>query len=393
MSKYDFDTLIDRRGTHSSQWDLMETLFGVSPADGLAMWTADSDYGTAPCVRQVLRDNAEHGVFGYFADYHDYHDAISWWMRTRHGWQVEHDWILSTQGLGNAIALCIDVWSDPGDAIVVFPPVYHEFARKITTAGRVVTACPLARVGDRYELDLEDAQSRLTGKEKFIIWCSPQNPSGRIWTVEELRAVADFAARNGLLLVSDEVHHDLVYPGQTFVPMAVAAPEADDRLVVATAASKTFNIAGQKTGNLIIADATLRAKMEARLRSLDYVANRLGLLMTTAAYSPEGAAWTDAQMAHLDSVRRIFDAGINVIPGARSLPLQSTYLGWVDFAGTGMDFSEIAARVRDIARIAAAPGPQFGAGGEHCIRFTLATSKARVTDAVERLQRAFADLQ
>lgn len=393
MPGFDFDTLTDRRGTHSSQWDYMETLFGVSPKDGLAMWTADSDYGTAPCIREVVREAADHGVFGYFADYRDYHDAISWWMRTRHGWTTENDWILTTQGLGNAVALCIDVWSEPGDAVVIFSPVYHEFARKITTAGRVVTECPLARVGDRYELDLEDAQSRLTGKEKFIIWCSPQNPSGRIWTVAELRAVADFAARNGLLLVSDEVHHDLTYRGQTFVPMAVAAPDARDRLITATAASKTFNIAGQKTGNLIIADARLRGEMAARLRSLDYVPNSLGLRMVTAAYSLEGAAWADAQMAHLDSVRQIFDAGVNAIPGVRSLPLQSTYLGWVDFSGTGMSAAEILSRVHKVARIAAAPGPQFGAGGESFMRFTLATSHARVAEAVERLQKAFADLQ
>lgn len=388
-----FDDIIDRRGTHSSKWDLMEKLFGVSPADGLAMWTADSDYATAPCVRDVVREAAEQGVFGYFGDYSAYADAICWWMRTRHDWQIDPDWILTTQGLGNAIALCIDVWSSPGDAVVIFPPVYHEFAGKIARAGRVVRECPLARVGDRYELDLDDARNRLTGTEKILIWCSPQNPSGRIWSVEELRAVADFAARNGLVLISDEVHHDLVYPGQTFVPMAVAAPEARDRLVTATAASKTFNIAGQRTGNLTIADPNLRSDIAARLRALDSRPNALGVKMVTAAYSPDGATWADAQIAHLDSVRQIFDAGVNAIPGVRSLPLQSTYLAWVDFSGTGMEFDEINARTRDIARIAASPGPDFGTGGESFLRFNLATSHARVAEAVERLREAFADLQ
>lgn len=389
----DFDDVIDRRGTHSSKWDLMETLFGVSPKDGLAMWTADSDYATAPCVREVVREAAEQGVFGYFGDYGDYHDAIGWWMRTRHGWQIDPDWILTTQGLGNALALCIDVWSHPGDAVVIFPPVYHEFASKITKAGRIVRECPLARVGDRYELDLDDAQNRLTGTEKILIWCSPQNPSGRIWTVEELRAVADFAARNNLVLVSDEVHHDLVYAGETFVPMAVAAPEARHALVTLTAASKTFNIAGQRTGNVIIADARLRAAMTARLHALDLAPNGLGVKMVTAAYSPEGAAWVDAQIAHLDANRRLFDTGVNAIPGVRSLPLQSTYLAWVDFSGTGMAFEEFDARVRNTARIAASPGPGFGTGGESFLRFNLATSHARVAEAVERLQKAFADLQ
>ena len=388
-----FDDVIDRRGTHSSKWDLMEKLFGVSPADGLAMWTADSDYATAPCVSDVVRGAAEQGVFGYFGDYSAYTDAICRWMRTRHDWQVESDWILTTQGLGNAIALCIDVWSNPGDAVAIFPPVYHEFAGKIARAGRIVRECPLARVGDRYELDLDDAQNRLTGTEKILIWCSPQNPSGRIWSIEELRAVADFAARNGLVLISDEVHHDLVYPGQTFVPMAVAAPEARDRLVTATAASKTFNIAGQRTGNLTIADRKLRSDIAARLRALDSQPNALGVKMVTAAYSPDGATWVDAQIAHLDSVRQVFDAGVNAIPGVRSLPLQSTYLAWVDFSGTGMQFEEFNGRTRNIARIAASPGPDFGTGGESFLRFNLATSHARVAEAVERLQEAFADLQ
>ncbi len=393
MSRFDFDTFIDRRGTHSSKWDMMETLFGVPAEDGLAMWTADSDYPTAPCVSAAVRAAANVGVFGYFADYGAYNDAIAWWMRTRHGWTIEPDWILTTQGLGNAIALCIDVWSDPGDAVVIFSPVYHEFSRKIERAGRVVTECPLARDGDRYELDLDDAQRRLTGKEKILIWCSPQNPSGRIWTAAELRAVAAFAAQNGLVLISDEVHHDLVYPGETFPPMAVAAPEAAGRMVIATAASKTFNIAGQKTGNLIIPDPKLRADMATRLRALDYSPNALGLKMVTAAYSPDGALWVDAQIAHLDSVRRMFDAGVSAIPGIRSLPLQSTYLAWVDFSGTGMEFDEFNARTRDIARIAASPGPDFGKGGESFLRFNLATTHDRVSEAVERLQRAFADLQ
>ncbi|OYX45006.1 MAG: aminotransferase [Rhodobacterales bacterium 32-67-9] len=388
-----FDDIIDRIGTHSSKWDLMEPRFGVPASDGLAMWTADSDYPTADCVRDVVRAAADLGIFGYFGDYGDFHEAIGWWMRERHDWTIEPDWILTTHGLGNAVALCIDTWSKPGDSVVIFPPVYHEFAGKIERAGRKVTECPLSRVGDRYMLDLDAAQARLTGTERLLIWCSPQNPSGRIWTPEEQRAVADFALRNNLILVSDEVHHDLVYAGETFVPMDVAAPAARHALVTLTAASKTFNIAGQRTGNMIIADATLRAAMTTRLHALDLAPNGLGVKMVTAAYSPEGAAWVDAQIAHLDANRRLFDAGVNAIPGVRSLPLQSTYLAWVDFSGTGMAYEEFDARVRKTARIAASPGPGFGTGGENFLRFNLATQRARVTEAVERLQKAFADLQ
>lgn len=388
-----FDEIIERRGTHSSKWDKMEQLFGVPQDDGLSMWTADSDFATAPCVRDAVRRAADLGVFGYSWEHPEYLNAVSWWMKTRHNWDVNPEWVLTSQGLGNAIALCLDIWSNPGDGILIFTPVYHEFALKVNKTGRKVVECPLARDGDNYVLDLDDAQSRLTGDEKMILFCSPQNPSGRVWTSEELRAVAEFAERNDLLLVSDEIHHDLVYAEHTHVPTAIAAPEIEKRLVTLTAASKTFNIAGMRTGNMIIADPALRAAMRKRLSTLDYGPASLGVDMITAAYSPEGAEWVDAQLQHLVKNRAVFDAGINAIPGLKSMPLQSTYLAWVDFTGTGMSHDDVIARIRDTAKIAVSPGPAFGTGGEGFQRFNLATQGARVEDAVARMQRAFADLQ
>ena len=388
-----FNAKTDRRNTNCVKWDLMERLYDVSPDDGLAMWTADSDYPTAPCVIEAVQRAAEHGVFGYGYEHDDYLNSVKWWMRERHGWNIETDWVLTTQGLGNGIALCLDVWSEPGDYAAIFTPVYHEFALKVQKAGRVVTECPLKKDGDTYVLDLEDAQSRLSGKEKLLIWCSPQNPSGRVWTADELRAVSAFARKNGMLMVSDEIHHDLVFAGNSFVPAGVAAPNDADNTVYLTAASKTFNIAGQRTGNMIISDPKLRAAMVKRLTSLDYKPSNLGVAMITAAYSPEGAAWADEQMAHLQANRDLFDAGINAIPGVRSMPLQATYLGWVDFSGTGMSQQEVARRIRDDAKIAVSAGPTFGTGGETFMRFNLATQRHVVEDAVARMQTAFADLQ
>ncbi|MEM1074099.1 MAG: PatB family C-S lyase [Pseudomonadota bacterium] len=388
-----FNTPINRRGTHSTKWDMMDVFCGVEADDALAMWTADSDYPTAPCVIDALRRSAEHGVFGYMPIHDDYLNAIQWWMKTRHGWEIDTSWILTTQGLGNGIAMCLDVWTDPGARIVTFTPVYHEFRLKIEKAGREVVACPLRRDGENYVLDLDEAQSRLDGTEQMLIWCSPQNPSGRIWTADELRGVAEFAARNNLILVSDEIHHDLIYPGQTFIPMHVAAPQVEDRLVLLTAASKTFNIAGQRTGNMIVPDAKLRKAMKDRLNALDYKPSALALQMITAAYSAEGAAWVDAQMVHLEEIRQIFDSAVNAIPGVSSMPLQATYLAWVDFADTGMTQEEIDQRIRHKACIAPSFGAQFGPGGETFVRFNLATQRATVEEAVTRLQKAFSDLQ
>ncbi len=388
-----FNTLIDRRGTNSSKWDKMEQLFGVAPEDGLAMWTADSDYQTAPCVIEAVRNAAERGVFGYSWVHPTYLDAVQWWMRTRHDWIVDTDWILTTQGLGNGIALCLDVWTEKGDGVLIFSPVYHEFAHKVNKSGRRLVECPLARDGDTYVLDLDDAQSRLDGTEKMLLWCSPQNPSGRVWTPEELRAVADFAARNNLILVSDEIHHDLVYPGNTFVPMDIAATDARHWTVSLTAASKTFNIAGQRTGNMIIPDPKLREDMRHRLATLDYMPSALGVDMITAAYSPEGAKWADAQIVHLDGNRALFDETIADIPGLWSMPLQSTFLAWVDFTDTGMSNDEILRRLRKDAKIATTPGEGFGSGHTAFQRFNLATQRARVEEACARLKAAFGDLQ
>lgn len=388
-----FNDPIDRRGTHSTKWDKLDQLYGLEGEDALAMWTADSDFATAPCVIDAVRKAADHGVFGYLHINDEYLSAVQWWMKTRHNWHIEKDWILTTQGLGNAIALSLDVWTDPGAGVVIFTPVYLEFSAKIKRTGRKVVEIPLKQQGDTYVIDFQDAQSRLDGSEQMLIWCSPQNPSGRVWSTEELRALADFAARNDLILVSDEIHHDLVFSGHKFVPMHIAAPEIEDRLVLLAAASKTFNIAGQRTGNMIIPDAKLRGAMVKKLAYLDYKPAGLSLQMITAAYSPEGAEWVDAQIAHLEQNRRIFDATIAEIPGLSSMPLQSTYLAWVDFSGTGMTYEDMVNRVINTARIAPSHGPDFGSGGEKCMRFNLATQTQRVEEACSRLKDAFRDLQ
>ncbi len=389
-----FDTRIDRRGTHCGKWDMMEQVYGVAPDDGLAMWVADMDFAAPDPVRDAVRALADHGVFGYFGDDGAYRAAIRWWMDLRHGWQVDPAAIFTTHGLVNGVAMCLDTWTAPGDAVVLFTPVYHAFARVIRAAGRAVVECPLTTAPDgTYAMDIDAWDAQMTGREKMVILCSPHNPGGRVWTVAELRSVADFARRHDLILVSDEIHHDLVFPGARHVPMAVAAPDIADRLVMLTAASKTFNIAGAHVGNVIVPDPALRRQFAARMAAMGMSPNTFGMHMVTAAYAPAGAAWVDDLVAYLDGNRRVFDAGVNAIPGLRSVPLQSTYLAWVDFGGTGMDRAEFTRRVEAEARIAANHGPSFGAGGDSFLRFNLGMPRAQIAEAVSRLQDAFSDLQ
>ncbi|MBY6002921.1 pyridoxal phosphate-dependent aminotransferase [Salipiger bermudensis] len=388
-----FDEVIDRVGTHSAKWDKMEDIYGVSPEGGLAMWVADMDFRPPACVQEALQAMLDHGVYGYFGDESDYLAAIRWWMAERHGWAVEDAWITTTHGLVNGTALCIDAFTAPGDGVVLFTPVYHAFHRVIKAAGREVVECPLVMKDGRYEMDFAVYDAQMTGRERMLVLCSPHNPGGRVWSREELQQVADFAKRHDLILVSDEIHHDLVMPGQTHIPMALVDDSISDRLVMLTATTKTFNIAGSHTGNVIIADPKLRKRFAQCLAALGMSPNSFGLVMATAAYSPEGAAWVDELCAYLDGNRKIFDEAIAEIPGLRSMPLEATYLAWVDFSDTGMAASEYTARVEREARIAANHGPAFGTGGESWLRFNLATPRVRVEEACARLKAAFADLQ
>lgn len=391
----DFDEVIDRRGTHCSKWDDMQAAYGVSPDQGgLAMWVADMDFRPPAAVQRAVEAIAAHGVYGYAGSNPPYLRAIQWWMANRHGWDIETGWILTCAGLVNAVAMAVDAYTRPGEGVLVMSPVYHAFGRVVRAASRELIELPLANEDGRYRMDWGRWETMLTGRERMMILCSPHNPGGRVWTADELREVADFCRRFDLILISDEVHCDLVMPGSPRHRVtARVAPDISHRLVTLNAATKTFNIAGAHLGNAIIADDDLRARFKARLMARAISPGLFGMDMVTAAYSPEGAAWVDALVAYLDGNRRLFDEGVNAIPGLRSMPLEATYLAWVDFSGTGLAPADFAARVERTARIAANHGGSFGQGGADFLRFNIATPRSRVAAAVGRLQDAFSDLQ
>ncbi len=388
-----FDEIIDRFGTHSVKWDMMEPIYGVPAKDGIAMWVADMDFRPPQCVSDALVKMNDMGVYGYYGDDAAYLDAIRWWMQERQGWSVERNEIFTTHGLVNGTAMCVDAFTNAGDGVVLMTPVYHAFAKVIKAAGREVVECQLALNEGRYEMDFDAWDAQMKGHETMFILCSPHNPGGRVWTRDELQGVADFCKRHDLILVSDEIHHDLVYAGNTHIPMTNVDASIMDRLVMMTATTKTFNIAGSHSGNVIIPDPDLRAKFGARMAALGLSPNSFGLFMAEAAYSPEGAAWVDDLVAYLDGNRKLLDAAIADIPGLASMNLEATYLSWVDVCGTGMAREEFTKRVEQGARIAVNHGPTFGMGGENYLRFNIATPRARVQEACERLAEAFSDLQ
>lgn len=388
-----FDRVLNRRGSHCAKWDLMENLYNVPTDEGLAMWVADMDFQPPQIVQDKLQEILNHGFYGYFGDDRDYLAAIVWWMKTRHNWDIDPSWIFTTHGLVNGTALCVETYTKPGDGVILMTPVYHAFARVIRASDRDLVECELVNVNGRYEIDVESWSSQLVGHEKMFILCSPHNPGGRVWTRDELQMIAEFCKYHDLVLVSDEIHHDLVFSDSQHIPMALVDASLADRLIMMTSATKTFNIAGAHSGNVIIEDSGLRQKFSTRMVGLGLSPNSFGLFAATAAYSPEGALWVDDLLRYLDANRKLFDDALNSIPGVTSMELESTYLSWVNFEATGMDMSEIVLRVEQDAKIATNYGHTFGKGGQNFLRFNIAMPKSQVEEATRRLVRAFADLQ
>lgn len=388
-----FDEVYDRIATRSSKWTLVESEFGIKGDDVLPMWIADMDFKAPSFLTDAVHAAADAGDFGYYAHKDTYRDAVAWWSKTRHGWEIDTDWIINTASLGNAIAFAIQTWSEPGDAVAIFTPVYHEFALKIRKNSRVVTELPLVARDKRFTLDFDAYEKIMTGRERILLLSSPHNPGGRVWTVEELRAIATFAERHNLVLISDEIHNDIVLPGYSHMPTALAAPEAKSRLVTMTSASKTFSIAGTRLGAVVIEDEALRSQYAGTVNRTDLYPNLFGVVLSRAAFSPAGAAWVDELVTYLAGNYDLFRNGISGIPGTETHTLEGTYLTWVDFSRTGMTDAELWSRVTEKARIVPSPGPAFGTGGEQGLRFNLGTQRARIQEAVDRLSEAFSDLQ
>ncbi len=257
--------------------------------------------------------------------------------------------------------------------------------------GRDVVESHLVPKDGAFHMDLDALAAALTGREKIVTLCSPHNPGGRLWSAEELQELADFCAEHDLILISDEIHMDLVFPGASFVPTAVAASGHLDRLVVLTAASKGFNLAGGETGLMIVPDDALRTTIDKVMLDRESSPNRFGMAMTMAAFAESGD-WSHAVCAYLAENFRLFSDRIGAIPGVSVMPMQATYLAWVDFSALGMTDKELMERVL-AAKVAPSPGTQFGSGGSGHLRFNLALPRRTLVKAVERIEAAFADLQ
>ena len=385
-----FDQLVTRDHTCSVKFDARKAVFGREEV--IPVWVADMDFAAAPAIRKAMQDEIDYGYMGYFNRPQEVNAAVANWYRDRHGWNMDPGWVRYTHGVISGFADVIATYSKPGEGVILFSPVYHAFFRQIEAMGRDAVESPLVLADGRYHMDLVALGASLKGHERILTLCSPHNPGGRIWSRDEIRAVADFCATHDLILISDEIHMDLTFPGAEQVPAVVAAPEHSDRIAVLTAASKAFNIAGLETGLLIAPGTGMRAKLAPTILDRESSPNRMGMVAIRAAYA-EGGDWLDEVRAYIAGNFDLFAERMNALPGVSVMPMQATYLAWADFTGTGMGDTELMDRLLKQARVAPSPGTQFRTGGSGHLRFNLALSRPMLSEALDRIEAAFADLQ
>jgi cystathionine beta-lyase len=391
---FDFNRVVERRGTHAAKWDNIARLSGIESPDAIPMWVADMDFAAPPGVTAALAAEVQRATHGYYGDTGSWAAALTDWMARRQGLRVDPGWISPTPGIVSGLGLILQAVTAPGDEVVVFPPVYHAFRRIILANERRILDAQLVETEGRYAMDLDALRGKLTPRTKVVFFCSPHNPGGTVWSPDEIRALAAFCTEHGLILVSDEIHCDLVFDGAKHTPTMIAAPEIADRLITCVAATKTFNLAGAHVGACITSNAALKKRLDARIAASGLGSyNLFGMTATEAAWRT-GEAWLDALLPYLEKSRDLFDARIQAAaPGARSMHLDATYLAWVDFSGTGLTPDDVADRVAKRARIFASPGSQFGPGGETWLRFNVATPRPILEEALARLDDAFQDLR
>ena len=385
--KYDFDLVLDRHGTNSVKWDLAEERFGVK--DVLPMWVADMDFRSPQPVIDALKRRAEHGIFGYTGMTPSYYEAVVRWMEHRHGWAVQPEWIVFSPGVVPALNALITTFSEPGDQVIVQTPVYYPFFYAIERNGRRILDNPLLFENGQYAMDLDDLERKITPRTRMVLLCSPHNPIGRVWLEEELRRLGELCLEHDILVVSDEIHHDLVYQGFKHVPFPILSGQFADNAIVCTGASKAFNLPGLHTSNIIIANRRLRERFcDTMTRSAIGSPNTFGVVATEAAYR-HGEEWLDQLLIYLEeNVKFATRYAQERIRGLEVIQPQGTYLLWLDFRGTRIPRDRLGDFVCKEARVALEEGRLFGCKEYGFQRMNIACPRSTLEEALRRIENA-----
>ncbi len=383
---YDFDTEIDRMPTSSYKWSMMKQITGLE--DLYPLWVADMDFACPPEVVEALMKRVEHPIYGYTGPTEGYHEGLIKWMEKRHDWTgVEKEWITYTPGVVSGFSLAIQAYSQPGDKVVIQPPVYYPFKNQILANGRQVVDNPLKVVDGKYEMDFEDLEKKIDEKTRMIILCSPHNPIGRVWKREELKKLVEICVKKDIIIVSDEIHNDLILGDIKHTPTAII-PGAMDRTVTLVAVSKTFNLAGMSTANCIIPNKKLRDQFQAAKGRSSLSNNLFGIVAQDAAYN-HGEAWLEEVLVYIRDNYEYFKEFIaEKIPKLEVYPLEGTYLAWVDCTKLAMDDEKLMEFMLKDAKLWLDEGTLFGAEGSMFMRFNLACPRSILERALVSLEKA-----
>ena len=383
-----FDKYIDNRHAKLSKFDGLRSLYGTSKDTCISIWVADMDFNPPQAVIKALEKEVSHGVFGYYGNNKSFINSIKMWMKNRHDWEISEEWCSVVHGVNSGIGMGLRAFSEPGDEVLLFSPIYYSFFNTIKNNGRVAREIPLKIVKDQYEVDFNELEKRLSGKEKIIIFCSPHNPGGKIWNIETLITLAEFCKKNKIIIFMDEIHHDLTYSDKPHTTFLKAAPEAEDISLIFTAATKTFNIAGCHTGTTIIPNPKLRSIYDREHAAFGKTPNRFGMIMTEAAYR-EGAEWLDQLMDYLENNKKIFTSAMKSLTDVNVFDLESTYLAWVDFSQLNISEAELKTMLVNEAGVAPSFGGGFGNTAANFARFNLACRTEILELAIQRLAKTF----
>lgn len=385
-----FDTIIDRRNTYCDKWDYLERYYGEK--DMLGLWVADMDFAVPDAVNEAIKQRAEHPIYGYTETDENYYDAMIEWYRKRQDFHIEREWISYAPGVIPAICFLVSAFTEEGDKIIIQEPVYHPFKNSILDNGRVPLINELVFDGEQYRMDLNALEKQIDEKTKMMILCSPHNPVGRVWTREELTAVGELCVRHKILLVSDEIHGDIVYPGYQHIPFAALSEELADHCVVCNAPNKTFNIAGLQGGNVIIKNPEIREKYKkfvSRFHLAEFTPFSMVAHQTAYKY---GEAWLAELLSYLEGNLRFISGYLKAyLPSVKMIRPQATYMVWLDFNGTGFSAKEINDRLVKRARVAFNDGRMFGSGGDGFQRMNIACPRKVIEMALRRITEAFGE--
>lgn len=369
---------VERRGTGCVKWD--EADEGVIP-----LWVADMDFAVAPPIREAIRRRAEHPVFGYTYVQDDYYEAVISWFRRRHGWTISREHILYTTGVVPAMSCAIKALAMPGERVLILSPDYNCFFSSVRNNGCEVAESVLRLNGTRFEVDWDDFEQRCADEKCTVfLLCNPHNPTGRVWTREELQRMSDICRRHAVRIVSDEIHCELVMPGHTFCPMQTV----DATAVVLNSPSKSFNIAGLQTANIICTDAATRRRLD-RAVNINEVCdlNPFGPVALVAAYN-ESEQWIDELNGYLwQNYQSLCDFVAQHLPQWRVMPLEGTYLAWVDVSACCDRVAAYCDRIMREARVWLNPGTMYGPqSGEGYLRINIACPRSLLMEALSRIK-------